>query len=155
MDRAEVTATAHTAVTVSNIDRSITFYRDVLGFEVADTIGCRGEFFERVTGVPKAEITVAYVKAPGHTVELLQSTSPGDRIRSTARPCGPGARHRAFRVRNIEAVIAAVRQAGVTPVNPVIPEVADGPAKAGTAIYTKDPDGVVIKFMADPRFSTV
>jgi catechol 2,3-dioxygenase-like lactoylglutathione lyase family enzyme len=154
MDRAEVTATAHTGVTVSNIDRSIAFYRDVLGFEVTDKISCRGEFFERVTGVPKAEIIVAYVKAPGHTLELLQYTSPGDGIRSTARPCDPGALHLAFRVRNIEAVIAAVRQAGVTPVNPVIPEVAEGPGKGGKAIYTKDPDGVVIEFMEDPRFAS-
>lgn len=153
MDRAGVTATAHTGVTVSNIDRSIAFYRDVLGFEVTDKINCRGELFEQVTGVPEAEIIIAYVKAPGHTLELLQYTSPGDRVPCTARPCDPGALHLAFRVRNIEAVIAAVRKAGLTPVNPVIPQVTDGPAKGLKAIYTKDPDGIVIEFMEDPRFA--
>jgi catechol 2,3-dioxygenase-like lactoylglutathione lyase family enzyme len=154
MERARVTATPHTGVTVSNIDRSIAFYRDVLGFEVTDKIDCRGEFFEQVTGVPTAEIIVAYVKAPGHTLELLQYTSPVDRVPSTARPCDPGALHLAFRVRNIEAVIAAVRRAGVRPVNPLIPEVADGPAKGLKAVYTKDPDGIVIEFMEDPRFAS-
>ena len=154
MDRAGVMATAHTGVTVSNIDRSIAFYRDVLGFEVTDKIDCRGELFEQITGVSGAEIIVAYVKAPGHTLELLQYTRPDDRVRCTARPCDPGALHLAFRVRNIEGVIAAVRQAGVTPVNPVIPEVADGPAKGLKAIYTKDPDGILIEFMEDPRFAT-
>ena len=154
MDRARVTATAHTGVTVSNIDRSIAFYRDVLGFEVTEKINCRGELFEQVTGVPEAEIIIAYVKAPGHTLELLQYTGPGDRVRCTAQPCDPGALHLAFRVRNIEAVIAAVRQAGVTPVSPVIPEVADGPAKGLKAIYTSDPDGIVIEFMEDPRFAS-
>jgi catechol 2,3-dioxygenase-like lactoylglutathione lyase family enzyme len=150
----QVTATAHTGVTVSNIDRSIAFYHDVLGFEVTDKTECRGEFFEQVTGVPKAEMIVAYVKAPGHTLELLQYTSPGERVRNTARPCDPGALHLAFRVRNIEAVIAAVRQAGVTPVAPVIPQIADGPAKGVKAVYTKDPDGIVIEFMEDPRLAT-
>ncbi len=154
MHRVKVTATAHTGVTVSNIDRSISFYRDVLGFEVTDKINCRGELFEQVTGVAKAEIVVAYVKAPGHVLELLQYTGPGDRVRSTARPCDPGALHLAFRVRNIEAVIAAVREAGVMPVNSVIPEVADGPAKGLKAIYTRDPDGIVIEFMEDPRFAS-
>lgn len=147
----QISATAHTGVTVSDIDRSIAFWRDVLGFEVTDKIDCRGALFEQVTGVPKAEIVIAYVKAPGHTLELLQYTSPSDRARMTARPCDPGALHLAFRVKNIEAVIDAVREAGVAPVNPVIPVVAEGPAKGLKAIYTRDPDGIVIEFMEDPR----
>jgi catechol 2,3-dioxygenase-like lactoylglutathione lyase family enzyme len=151
MDRARVTATAHTGVTVSDIDRSIAFYRDVLGFEVTDKINCRGELFEQVTGVPKAEIVIAYVKAPGHTLELLQYTSPANRTRVTARPCDPGALHLAFRVKNIEGIVAAVQKAGVTPVSPTIPEVKEGPGKGVKAIYTRDPDGIVIEFMEDPR----
>ncbi len=115
MNSARVTATAHTGVTVSDIDRSIAFYRDVLGFEVTDKIEVGGELFERVTGVPKAEIVIAYVKAPGHTVELLQYTSPADRTRVTSRSCDSGARHSAFRVKNIDDVIAVCRQAGVIP----------------------------------------
>ena len=151
MNRAKVTATAHTGVTVSDIDRSIIFYRDVLGFEVTDKINCGGELFERVTGVPKAEIVIAYVKAPGHTLELLQYTSPADRTRVTSRPCDPGALHLAFRVKNIDGVVAACRQAGIVPVSPTIPEVADGPEKGMKAVYTTDPDGIVIEFMEDPR----
>jgi catechol 2,3-dioxygenase-like lactoylglutathione lyase family enzyme len=151
MDRALVTATAHTGVTVSDIDRSIAFYRDVLGFEVTEKIICRGELFEQVTGVPKAEIVIAYVKAPGHTLELLQYTSPGDRARVSSRPCDPGALHLAFRVKNIEGIVAAAKRAGMTPVSASIPEVKDGPSKGVKAIYTRDPDGVVIEFMEDPR----
>ena len=151
MNRARVTATAHTGVTVSDIDRSIAFYRDVLGFEVSDKVSVGGELFERITGVPKAAIVIAYVKAPGHTVELLQYTSPADRTRVRSRPCDPGALHLAFRVKNIEGVIAACRQAGVIPVSPTIPEHADGSAKGLKGVYTTDPDGIVIEFMEDPR----
>ena len=134
--------TAHTCVTVSGIDRSIAFYRDVLGFEVTDKIDVGGELFERVTGVPKAEIVIAYVKAPGHTVELLQYTRPADRTRVKSRSCDSGALHLAFRVKNIE---------GVIPVSPTIPGHADGPAKSLKGVYTTDPDGIVIGFMEDPR----
>ncbi len=95
-----------------------------------------------MTGVPKAEIVMAYVRAPGHTVELLQHTSPADRARVTSRPCDSGARRLAFRVKNIE---------GVMPVSPTIPEVADGPAKGVKAVYNTNPDGIVIEFMEDPR----
>ncbi len=147
MNRAIVTAAAHTGVTVSDIDRSIAFYRDVLGLEVTEKVEVGGELFERITGVPKAEIVVVYVKAPGHTLELLQYTSPADRARVTSRPCDPGALHLAFRVKNIDDAIAACRKAGVMPVSPTIPEV-----EGVKAVYTTDPDGIVIEFMEDPRF---
>jgi catechol 2,3-dioxygenase-like lactoylglutathione lyase family enzyme len=146
-----ITATAHTGVTVSDIDRSIAFYRDVLGFPVSDKIDCRGKLFAQVTGVPGAEIVIAYVEAPGHTLELLQYTSPADRGRATGRPCDPGALHLAFRVKDIESVIDAVKNAEVVPVSPLMPEVTEGPAKGLKAVYTRDPDGVVIEFMEDPR----
>ena len=151
MNSAKVMAAAHTGVTVSDIDRSIAFYRDVLGLEVTEKVHVGGELFERITGVPKAEIDIAYVKAPGHTLELLQYTSPADRARVKSRPCDPGALHLAFRVKNIEGVIAACRQAGVIPVSPTIPGHVDGPAKGLKGVYTTDPDGIVIEFMEDPR----
>src|SRR5208282_3998212 len=49
----------------------------------------------RVTSVPKAEIVIVYIMAPGHTIELLQYTSPADRARVKSRPCDPGTRRRA------------------------------------------------------------
>ncbi len=69
----------------------------------------------------------------------------------TSRPFDSGARHLAFRVKNIDDVIAACRQAGVIPISPTIPEFADRPARGVKAVYTTDQDGIVIEFMEDPR----
>ena len=140
MNRARVTATAHTGVTVSDIDRSIAFYRDVLGFEVTEKVRVGGRAVRAGHGRAKAEIDIAYVKAPGHTLELLQYTSPADRTRVTSRPCDPGALHWHSGSRTSKASSRhAARQA--SSVSPTIPEHADGPAKGLKGVYTTDPDG--------------
>jgi catechol 2,3-dioxygenase-like lactoylglutathione lyase family enzyme len=146
MSRLPIDSVAHTGITCSDIDRSMAFYRDVLGFPVTEKHRVGGAFFEQVTGVPGAEIDIAYVDGPGHRIELLSYAAPEDRHASTLRPCDPGFLHLSFYVDDIEAVVEAVRAQGYEPVNP-IPE---RPRNGVRGIYTRDPDGVVLEFMERP-----
>jgi catechol 2,3-dioxygenase-like lactoylglutathione lyase family enzyme len=146
--------TAHTGITVSDVERSVAFYRDVLGFEVVRSIECRGPIFEKVTGVRGADMLIADVRAPdGHLIELLQYRSPVG-TKSESRPCDPGSLHIAFLVEDIESVIVQVRRAGVIPVSPSIPVFPPGRSEGLRAIYTRDPDGVVIEFIQQPKTSS-
>lgn len=139
----------HTGVTVSDIDASLRFYRDVFGFEVTEKRRLKGEFFETLTGVAGAELEVADVQAPGHRIELLQYHIPGQRRPSELRPCDPGFVHLAFEVADIGAVIDAIRAGGFEPVSK--PLTSKAGARAGwRAVYTRDPDGNVIEFLQPP-----
>lgn len=60
MNAVTVLSTGHTGVTVSDLDRSVRFYRDVLGFELSPPVQVNGPFFEKVTGVPGCVIDVAF-----------------------------------------------------------------------------------------------
>ena len=72
-----ISAADHTGITVSNLDRSLAFWRDVLGFELSHTAHQTGEMASEITGVEGAEIKLAVVKAPGgHKIELLEYLSP-------------------------------------------------------------------------------
>ena len=144
-----ISATNHTGLTVSDIDRSIAFFRDVLGFEVSAKIEARGEFFEDLVGVPGAEMLVAYVSAPGHTIELLQYVKPDDRRRSELRPCDTGFVHMAFQVDDIDALLRAIRAGGFAPVGPVQTSTR-GSRKGGRVVYTRDADGIVFEFQQPP-----
>ena len=53
----------HTGVTVSDIDASLAFWRDVFGFAVTEKRRLKGEFFETLAGVPGAELEVADIDA--------------------------------------------------------------------------------------------
>ena len=147
--------TAHTGITVSNLDRSIAFYRDVMGFPVSEKLRLRGKLFELVTGVAGAEIDIANVDAPGHQIELLQYAGPTPRVASNLRPCDPGFLHLAFKVQNLENVLVALRAAGYEAAAPLhsIDECLQAGAQGLRGVYTRDPDGVVIEVFEDAALS--
>ena len=88
-----IIAADHTGITVSNLERSLAFWRDVLGFELSHRAHQTGELAEEITGVPGAEISLAVLKAPGHKIELLEYLAPRDRKRIDLRPCDVGSVH--------------------------------------------------------------
>ena len=55
----------HTGITVSNLERALAFWRDVLGFEFSHGAHQKGERPEQITGVKGAELKLAVVKTPG------------------------------------------------------------------------------------------
>src|SRR6185369_13196370 len=96
-----------TGITVSNLERSLAFWRDVLGFELSHTAHQTGEMAGEITGVEGAEIKLAVVKAPGgHKIELLEYLAPTDRRQaSAAQPCDVGHSHIALTVENLEEIL--------------------------------------------------
>lgn len=147
MSTAKVTSVAHTGISTSDINRSLSFFRDVLGFSTTKPARHGGPLFEKITGMPGALIDIAYVEAPGHTFELLQYHAPSEKVTSTLRPCDNGHLHLSFNVDDIEAMVARMRAAGFEPVGPVQTALEAGGLKA---IYTKGPDGLVIELMQPP-----
>src|SRR5213082_414958 len=99
-----VLAADHTGITVSNLERALTFWRDVLGFELSHTAHQTGEMAREITGVAGAEIKLAVVKAPGgHKIELLEYLAPAERKKVDLRPCDVGSVHVAFTVDKLDA----------------------------------------------------
>ena len=51
-----IIAADHTGITVSSLERSLAFWRDVLGFELSHAAHQTGEMASGITGVAGAEI---------------------------------------------------------------------------------------------------
>src|SRR5256885_15218153 len=102
-----IIATDHTGITVSNLERSLAFWRDVLGFELSHRAHHTGKLASEVTGVPGAEISLAVLKVPGHKIELLEYHAPPGRKRADLKPCDVGSVHLALIVDNLDAVLNA------------------------------------------------
>src|SRR5229473_7544841 len=103
-----IMATDHTGFTVANIERSLVFWQDVLGFELSHRAHHTGDLASEVTGVPGAEISIAVLKGYGHKIELLDYHAPPDRKRADLRPCDVGSVHVALTVDNLDAVLSAL-----------------------------------------------
>ena len=144
-----IVAADHTGITVSNLERSLAFWRDVLGFELSHRAHQKGELAEQITGVPGAEILIAVLKAPGHKIELLEYRAPANRKKIEARPCDVGSVHVALMVDNLEAVLETIAASGWSAAG--IPQTLTvGPNAGKRVIYVRDPDGTTIEFMQMP-----
>jgi len=140
----------HTGITVSDLERSLIFWRDVLGFELSHRAHQKGELAEKITGVAGAEILIAVVKAPGHKIELLEYRAPADRKKLDARPCDVGSVHIALTVDNLDAVLETVAASGWKAAGK--PQTLTvGPNAGKRVIYVHDPDGTTIEFMQMPE----
>jgi catechol 2,3-dioxygenase-like lactoylglutathione lyase family enzyme len=141
----------HTGITVSNLERSLAFWRDVLGFELSHTAHQTGEMAKEITGVADAEIKLAVVKAPGgHKIELLEYLAPLDRKHADLRPCDLGHVHVALLVDDLDAVLNSIA-APAWKVAGKPQTLKSGPNAGKRVVYVRDPDGTTIEFMQQPK----
>ena len=146
-----IVAADHTGITVSNLERSLAFWRDVLGFEFSHTADQKGEMAEQITGVKGAELKLAVVKSPtGHKIELLEYLAPAHRKqRAERRPCDVGHVHIALTVENLKALLEKIAASGWKAAGK--PQMLTaGPNAGKRVIYVRDPDGTTIEFMELP-----
>src|SRR2546430_17128886 len=148
----KIIAADHTGITVSNLERSLEFWQNVLGFEFSHRAHQTSEMASEITGVAGAEIRLAVVKAPGgHKIELLEYLAPPDRKRHVdLRPCDVGSVHIAFTVDDLDAILQKIAASGWKAAGK--PQtLQSGPNAGKRVVYVRDPDDTTIEFMEMPK----
>lgn len=92
----------HLGIAVSSIDSGKKFWQDVMGLELEGT-----------ETVEEQKVTTAFMPVGESEVELLESTSPDGPITKYIEKKGTGLQHVAFRVDNIDAALAELKEKGV------------------------------------------
>ncbi len=127
------------------MERSLGFYRDLIGLSVLVDEELAGEGLERTTGLQGAALRVVELGLDDATpyLELLEYHAPrGAPI--DPRPCDAGAHHVCFEVEDIEAAHERLAAAGISFTHP--PQLVAGGAFAGDrAAYYFDPDGMIVE----------
>ena len=144
-----IIAADHTGITVTNLERSVAFWQDVLGFELSHRVHHTGDLASEVTGVPGAEISIAVLKGYGHKIELLEYLAPANRKNVDLRPCDVGSVHVALMVDNLDAVLSTIAASGWRAAGE--PQTLNtGPNAGKRVVYVRDPDGTTIELMQPP-----
>lgn len=142
----------HGGVTVTDIDRSVAFYRDLLGFEVAARRDATEEYLCQMHGQAFTTVRMAFLTIPNSDsmIELIEYQGV-ETQKPAYLPSDPSTGHLCFLVDDIEAVDARLRSVGC-PARSVRPiEITAGPNKGGWAVYFADPDGYPIEFIQRAR----
>ncbi len=145
-----IIAADHTGITVSNLERSLAFWRDVLGFELSHRAHHAGDLASEVTGVPGAEISLAVLKGYGHKIELLEYLAPPVRNQVGLRPCDVGSVHVALLVDDLDVVLERIAASGwLSAGKPQT--LKSGPNTGKRVVYVRDMDGTTVEFMQPPK----
>jgi catechol 2,3-dioxygenase-like lactoylglutathione lyase family enzyme len=144
-----IIAADHTGITVTNLERSLAFWHDVLGFELSHRPHQSGKLASEITGVRGAKISIAVLKGYGHKIELLEYHAPADRKHVALRPCDVGSVHIAFTVENLDAILSTITISGWKAAGEPQTLTA-GPNAGKRVIYVRDPDGTTVEFMELP-----
>jgi catechol 2,3-dioxygenase-like lactoylglutathione lyase family enzyme len=141
-----VVGTNHTSFTVSDLERTLGLFRDGLGFEVMSKAPRDPKLSAQITGVAGAELLIAFVRAPGHVIELIEYKAPAEKGRVVSRPCDAGFSHIAFNVDDVDGMLEAIKPYGVKPIGAPV-AIDQGPNKGRRVVYTRDPDGITIELI--------
>jgi len=137
----------HFGIVVSDMEKSLHFYRDVLGLQIQRDMQEQGEFIDTILGLSNVNVrTVKMASENGNTlVELLQYESHTGKRRENYEIFDLGASHVAFEVKDIDEEYKRLKEQGIAfTCEPQISP--DGKAKV---TFCFDPDGVPIELVEE------
>jgi lactoylglutathione lyase len=148
-----ITGFFHGGMAVSDMDRSLAFYRDALGLEVHFDVTLDAvDYVREVLGVEMRDARLVYLRVPGSEgvfVELIEYHGTDGRP-AGPRAWDPGTGHLCFHVSDAAALHARVIAMGFRARSRSVATIPVGPNRGGRAAYLLDPDGYHVELFQRP-----
>ena len=142
----------HTGFVVSDMERSLEFYQDLLGLKQERNQTLEGEFISELVGYPDARLHIVYLGTGDlrHSVELIQYLNPAGTPAAMPERHQVGASHLGVIVDDLDAFYAELSSRGVRFVSP--PAIRPGAVypMASKGCYMQDPDGNWLELLERP-----
>lgn len=140
-------AVRHFGIVTNNMEKSLHFYRDLLGLKIKREMLEEGKFINTILGLENVKVrTVKMTADEGSTlVEILEYQSHKGKQRENYEIFDLGASHIAFTVNNLEEEYQRLSKEGVKFIS--APQVSqDGKAKVA---FCYDPNGVPLELVEE------
>jgi len=140
----------HTGLTVSDLERSLHFWRDAMGMEELFQQEKEGGYLEAIVREPGAHVRMAHLAfgGEGPRIELFQYLAPSGG-QHLSRPADQGFVHVCIACEDLDERIKRLVAAGGTPFSePVV--IDTGVNRGGRGVYLRDPDGHVVELFERP-----
>src|SRR5437763_1168760 len=137
----------HVGIGVSDMERSLHFYRDCLGFRHEHELRVAGEPSDTLLRLRGVDLHAVYLARDGVRIELLAFASPPPPPPRPRAMNQHGLTHLSFRVADLDATLAALRAAGERVLDETVIRF---PAYQSAACFIVDPDGQLIELVQAP-----
>jgi catechol 2,3-dioxygenase-like lactoylglutathione lyase family enzyme len=143
----------HIGLTVSDIERSIVFYRDFLGMAlVRRRPQVDNDYVALQTGYPGVVLNVASLKVTPESAQSLELVQYMKHVGAPAEPATnrSGTSHLCFSVADLNACYAGLQSKGVRFKSEPV-KITAGPNAGGLVVYFYDPDGYVLELFEESK----
>lgn len=139
-----IAAIRHTGLVVVDLEQSLKFWCDAMGFVVFRQMEESGPHIDAMMGLKDVRVTTAKLAAPdGSLLELLCFHSHPDKPRWAGKPYSTGFTHIALTVKNLDETLQRLGQFGTSiPAEPQLSP--DGQVRV---IYATGPEGVLLELV--------
>lgn len=135
----------HVGITVAELDRSLDFYRDLLGMTLIGRSD--DEEVGSIVGIPGARARIADLDAGnGQILELLEYGSHRTR-RGIDDPDTVGSSHLSLEVAELQPALSRLVNAGFVPMGQVAELRMGGAWGHCKVVYLRDPDGFIVELI--------
>lgn len=102
----------HTGIVVKNLQKSLKFFTQILGFKVLQQADETSKFIDKILNLNKAKlITVKLIAADGNIIELLNFENYKDKkLKHTKKIYSYGFTHMSFTVKNINQTYKVLKK---------------------------------------------
>lgn len=132
----------HVAIGVSDMEKALSFYRDLIGMEVVFDIEAQGPVMDVIQGLDGAEARIVMLRLGEQNIELFQYRSPPAKpVSAGLRMSDRGLTHFALKVSNLDELYEEWKAKGV--------RFYSEPQQLGPTrvVYLYDPEGVTIELI--------
>ena len=137
----------HIGLGVSNMERSLEFYRDFLGMEVVMELDVTDDRIGRVIGIQNAKCKIVHLQLGDGVLELFEYSNPkGKNIANDTRQCDHGLIHIGFEINDFHTHVERLKKKNIQFMGEPVefrPNV--------WVVYFHGPDGEIVEFSQRPE----
>ncbi|WP_323038932.1 VOC family protein [Gemmobacter sp.] len=139
----------HTGFITPDIDASVRFWQDTMGFQAQPIGDRRLPWLAAFTGVDGAQVRLVHLYGHGAHIEFIQFETPQD-VPAHPRATQGNVAHVCLRTADVAALRARILAGGGRDQGRLV-AIDEGIAKGLRGLYMMDPHGVLIEIVEQPR----
>ena len=134
----------HIGIVTNNLNKSLYFYKNLLGFKVVHDRRECSSYAEKLLGIKKVDLrTIKLSDSKGALLELVYYKNPKAKKNTNRRINNVGCSHFAVTVDDVSEEYRKLKRKGVYSISP--PQ--ESPNGCAKVVFCKDPNGVFVELV--------